>query len=286
MDSYFTGREMTKPYTNGTYMADYTFEELCQMSAELTEEEKKSPFAKYYYQPMAELQPQMEAALEKPLEPGQCYMPQQAAHIMLTDDKRYPKSGYGVLENGVGYASAFVCQDGITDEMIKYYRENFAISEECRNLFYKIWFPGYHLMHLEDGIVENFGWGFLRQEMNWEVFQMKGHLGIDKEDIAKLDPHCIALVGLGGENVNIQNPSDIQYTFMSQYTHETENGRTLWIHYWNGVKLNEDGTMEVCPSENRETMLKYMKMMLQHAVYEQCNELKLMKGFWEETHQK
>lgn len=284
MDSYFTGREMTNPYTSGKKMEDYSIEELCRLTPELTEEERKNPFSKYYDEPMAKLQPHMKAAMEKPLASEKCYMPTEAGKIMLLHDQNYPECGYGVLENGVGYASAKVYQDGITDEMIKYYRENFAVSEECRNLFYKTWFPGNHLIHFTDGIVENFGWGFVRQEMNWDIFQMKGHLGVSMEDIPQMDPHCIAMIGLGGMNVNIQNPEDIQHTCMVQYTRETEDGRELWVHYWNGLKLIPDGTIEVCPSVDKETMTKYMKMMMEHAMYEFVNELKHMKEFWEETH--
>lgn len=280
MDSYFTGREMTNPYTSGKKMADYSFEQLCQMSPQLTDKEKENPFSKYYDEPMAPLQEGMQEAVDTQLHSNQCYMPQEAGKIMLKNDNTYPVNGYGVLENGVGYSSARIIQDGLTDEMIKYYRENFAVDPDRRNLFYKTWFPGYHLIHFDDGIVENFGWGFVRQDMNWDIFNMEKHLGVRKQDIPKLDPHCIAMIGLGGRCIDIHNPNDVQYTCMVQYTTETEQGRALWVHYWVGVKLSADGTLEVCPTLDGETMAQHMKMMMQHSMYEFCNELKYIKDFW------
>ena len=160
MDSYFTGRELTRPYTSGLYKKDLSFDEMKNLNSQITEDEKGSLFAKYYYEPMAELQLQMKAAVKAgALKPEQMYMPPQAGPILQSGSKGYPLNGYGVLENGVGYASMVIHQDGITDEMIRNYRDNFAVSldPKIRTLFYKTWFPGKHLIHFEDAIIEDFG---------------------------------------------------------------------------------------------------------------------------------
>lgn len=287
MDSYFTGRELTRPYTSGLYKKDLSFDEMKNLNSQITEDEKGSLFAKYYYEPMAELQLQMKAAVKAgALKPEQMYMPPQAGPILQSGSKEYPLNGYGVLENGVGYASMVIHQDGITDEMIRNYRDNFAVSldPKIRTLFYKTWFPGKHLIHFEDAIIEDFGWGFVLQDMDWDVYQMEKHLGLKMEEIPKNDPHCIAITGLGGECISLENPLDRTYTCMVQYIRETENGRDLCIHYWNGVKLSQDGSIEVCPNVAKAEMEKRMCNMMQHAMYETCNELKHIKEFWEETH--
>jgi hypothetical protein len=287
MDSYFTNHEMTKPFTSGLCMKDMSREQMLALSAEITEAEKKNPFAKYYYEPLAPLQPQMEAAIENgPLSPEEMYMPQQAGRIMLTGSKDYPTSGWGVLDNGVGYSSMVVHQDGLSDEKIVNYREHFAVTDdpEQRTLFYKTWFPGKHLIHFNDGIIEDFGWGFTLQTMDWDIFNMEKHLGVKMEEIPKLDPHCIALIGLGGPCVAIENPDDRSDTCMVQYTRETEKGRDLCIHYWNGVKLSPDGKIEVNPNVDPETMSERMKGMMLHAMTESCNELHHINEYWQETH--
>ena len=283
MDSYFSGREMTRPLTCGKNMADFTWEELRAMPVTLTEEERKSPFARYYDEPLAPLQDGMAEACKAPLHPSQCYMPREAVAIMFSEDPRYPVNGYGVLDNGVGYCTTRIHQDGITDEMIKNYRENFAHDMSCRNLFYKTWYPGFHLIHFDDGIVENFGWGLVRQTMDWELLNMEAHLGIRREDIPRVNPACLGLLCPCGPAVNLENPEDVQYTVMVQYIREVENGRTLWIHYWNGIRLYPDGRLDICPSVDRKTMESEMKHMMMHAMVESCNEIKHIKEFWQET---
>lgn len=286
MNQYFTKREMTRPLTAGKSMFDFTFDEIRNFPVDLTEAEKTSDFAKYFYEPMAELQPQMKAAVQAdPLQMDQMYMPQEAGPILLNGSKAYPLNGYGVLENGVGYSSMLVHQDGITDAMIAHYREHFAATDdpEVRTLFYKTWFPWKHLIHFDDGIVEDFGWGFCCQVMDWDIFNIEKHFGIRMEDIPRIDSSCIAVVGLAGECINVDDPEDRSFTCMIQYTRDTENGRDLCIHYWNGIQLNKDGNMDIHPNVGRAEMTKRMKGMMEHAMYECCNECKHIKEFWDET---
>lgn len=285
MDSYFSGREMTRPYTSGLYKKDLSFDDLRNMTPYLTVREMDSPFAKYFYEGMAPLQEEMKEGLNRELSENEMYMPKDAGIILLNGSKGYPLNGYGVMENGVGYATTLTHQVGISDEMIKAYRDEFATYKEpdMRFLFYKTWYPGKHLIHMEDAIVENFGWGFCRQDMNWELLRMKEHLGVSHEEIQKNYPDTIALVGLGGELVNIMNPEDKGYTFMVQYTKQTPEGRDLVVHYWSGIHIFDDGTYEVCPNVGRAEMVKRMKGMMEHSMYENCNEIKHIREFWNET---
>ncbi len=285
MDSYFSEREITHPYTSGLFQKDLTLKEMTELSADLTEEEKKSPFARYFYEPMAELQPQMKEAAERgPLKENEMYMPDQAGPILLNGSTEYPMNGYGVMENGVGYAAILAHQYGITDEMIAAYRDHFAVTEDMkqRTLFYKTWYPGKHLIHFEDAIIEDFGWGFCLQNMDWSIFNMEKHFGVKREDLLKIDPNCIAVMGLGGECFAINNPEDRTDTLMLQYITETEKGRELSIHYFYGVKVTPDGKMEICPNVGKEELTGRMKGMMLHAMYECCNEIKHIKEFWSE----
>jgi hypothetical protein len=131
--------------------------------------------------------------------------------------------------------------------------------------------------------VEDFGWGPILQEMNWELLDMKKHLGVTREEILRMDPHCLAIMGLGGTATNVNHPEDVQHTFMVQYHRETEKGRELWIHYWVGVTVNADGTMDICPSVDHNTMEMQMKCMMRHAMAESCNEVELIRQFWKES---
>ncbi len=282
---FILGREMTHPFTSGMHMADLSDAQLCAMTAQLTPEEARSPFADHYFESMAPLQPEHTAALEQgPLLPELCYMPEQAGAVLLDGPDEYPENGYGVLENGVGYGAILIRQAGITDEMIRKYRDEFAqdpyTREHARNLFYKVWFPGAHLIHFEDGVVEDFGWGMMRLEMGWDNFCLR-HLGVSAQEIPARDPDCICLLGLGGEGWEIARPEDTRHSLcMVQHTRATSWGRELRVRYWNGVRLNPDGTVDVVPGQDRAQTLKEMRLVVAHCMQEYCNELRLMKAFW------
>ena len=280
-DMFFGGREMTHPYTSGEFMNAYTLEQLREMSAEITEEEKKDPFYKYYSETMAEIEPEHKKAIAAGALPeALCYMPDQAGKILLCGSDTYPENGYGVLPCGVGFASVLIHQTGITDDMIRKYREEFAHTQN-RLLFYKLWYPHMHLIHFEDGIVENWGWGMCRQDMNMEDFCFS-HLGITRDEILQKDPDCIGFLGIGGRCVELQKPTRKDWPmWMIQHTRLTPEGRELRIRYWNGLDLHRDGSVTLEPNPDRQQTLNEMKLMMSHCMHEYCNELKLMKMFWE-----
>lgn len=280
-EMFFAGHEMTHPYTSGKYMKDYTLDQLREMSPEITPEEMADEFYKYYSEEMADIEPQHKAAIEHgPLSPELCYMPKEAGNLLLCGSDVFPENGYGVLPNGVGFASILIHQTGITEDMIRYYRENFAHTKN-RLLFYKLWYPHMHLIHFEDGIVENWGWGMCRQDMNMEDFCFS-HLGISRDDILEKDPDCIGLLGAGGRCVELARPDRKDWPmWMIQHTRLMPWGRELRVRYWNGLDFKKDGSFVLEANSDREQTLKEMKMMMTHCMYEYCNEQKLMKTFWE-----
>lgn len=285
MDFFTTGREMTHPYTCGKNMSEVDPNMWKQLSADtLTQEEQKSPFARHFYQPMAPIEEAHCVAIAHgPLHAAQCFMPENAGAILLQADENYPCNGYGVLQNGVGFARITIHQNGIHDEMIRKYREEFAHDETCRNLFYKIWFPKMHLIHFEDGIIENFGWGMVRQEMNWNLFRF-AHIGIQEEEILHMDPHCICLLGVGGQAEDLSDPERPKWpTLMVSITREVPDGRVLQVIYWSGLKLHTDGTVTIVPNPDSKKTEREMGMMMEHCMREYCNELKLMQDFWRES---
>lgn len=281
-EMFFGSREMTHPYTSGEMMESYSLDQLRAMPAEITDEEKKDPFYKYYSETMADIEPEHKKAIAAGALPGNlCYMPDKAGNILLCGSDVYPENGYGILPNGVGFASVLIHQTGITDDMIRKYRDEFAHTKN-RLLFYKLWYPHMHLIHFEDGIVENWGWGMCRQDMNMEDFCFS-HLGITRDEILQKDPDCIGLLGIGGRCVELQKPKRGNWPmWMVQHTRITREGRELRIRYWNGLDLHRDGSVTLEPNPDRQQTLNEMKMMMSHCMHEYCNELKLIKIFWED----
>lgn len=274
------GREMTSPKNSGKAFGEVSIEELRKMSVELTEEEKNSPFAKYYYEPMAELTAEQKTALKQPMPPEECYMPDKAGERMLnTRHERY-ENGYGILPNGVGFVAVKIDQVGRTDEKVKYYRENFAPEG---NLFYKVWFPGMHLMHYTDGAVEDFGWGMQSMRFTVEDFDLS-IVGIDTDEVCSKDPDCISIFGAGAVCVDVEDPENKEYTSMLCYTRDTEWGRELRVRYWLGLRTHGDGSIELKVDSDREKTLEHSRMLMEHCQKEYMNETRLMNAFWEETY--
>ena len=275
---FMTGREMTTPRNSGLYFGQLTAAELQKLSPALTAEEEASPFAAYYHAPMGPLQPEHLAAIQgPPMDPNDCYMPSgMAAHMnKIGPDK--VENGYGVMENGVGFAAVRILQEGVTDEMIRHYRENFA---PVKDLFYKTWFPGAHIIHFVDGAVEDLGWGMLNMHMYFRADLSA--LGFDESRILENDPDCIAALTSGAISTPVADPdSGAEIMCMAMYTRQTPTGRELRIRYWLGAGFDEDGKLLVYTKPDKITPLEKAKRNMEHCMREYCNEKYLIKAFWE-----
>ena len=280
-DFYMTGHEMTTPYDSGLSKKQMSLEEMRQLTASLTVSEEQSTWAPFYYEPKAPLEDDhLRAIAAGPLDPDHCFMPDEVIRRLISKDPEYNHNGYGVMENGVGYASVLVHQDGVNDAMVKYYRENFAVDPAHRNVMYKIWCPDHHYIHFTDGIIEDFGWGPILQDMDMESFRLS-HVRLTADEIAEKDPSCYCLLCAGGTAVDLHHPERKPWPmYMIQYRRQTETGRTLHIIYYNGLKFNNDGTLSIMADSDRKRTELEVKCMMIHGMTEYLNELRLMKDFW------
>lgn len=282
-NQYKKNRELTFPYTSGLMRSDMTLEEMRYLVAELTEEEKNSPYAELFYERFPDKTEEQEAAYKKPLSEDQMYMPCECGKIMIEHPDDYPSLGYGCMENGVGYAAIRIDQIGVTDQMIKEYREQFSIDPVHKDIFYKNWCPGRHVRHFEDGVIEDFGYGMMVMEMNWDIYTLS-HAGISKEYIDEKDPNAIAFMLCGGSGFMLWAPEKTQHSVMVSYTTEVENGRKLYIHFWIGIKPGPDGTVSLCPAGDKKEVEGLMRHQYNHCVTEYSRQLKQMKEFWNQNH--
>ncbi len=278
MNPFGVGREMTKPHTSGKFFGSLSFEEIRKLTTDLTPNEEASEFSKYYYEPMGEIQPEHQAAIDgAPMDPADCYMPcDVAAHINNTGHDKI-ENGYGVMENGVGFAAIKINQDDITDEMIAYYRENFA---QVDDLFYKTWFPKAHLLHYVDGAIEDFGWAMLNMNMTFTADLSTLGFG-SEEEILKNDPKCIGSMVASGLSTPVEDPeSGEEIMSMFSYTRDTGNGRELRVRYWVGLAFDSEGKQMIRIKEDKTPVLEKAKMMMEHCMREYSNEKRLIKAFW------
>ncbi len=272
------GREMVSPHNSGKMFGEIPVEELLKLTTALTEREKAHPHAKYYYEPMGAIQPEHEAALRSgPMAPEDCYMPEEVARHVNNTGHDKVENGYGVMKNGVGFAAIKIDQVGITDEMIRYFRENFAHYDD---LYYKVWFPGAHLLHYVNGAVEDFGWDMLNMHMTFTADLST--LGFQDDKILENDPKCINSMVASGLSVPLYHPEKgEQIASMFSYTRDLgDNHRELRVRYWVGLAFDDFGQPFVRGIEDRELTMKKAKLMMEHCMREYSNQNRLIKEFW------
>lgn len=280
---YEKDREFTSPFDCGFSKNEMSLNEMRALTAGLTEEEKSSPYAAIFYERPDEKTAEQKAAYAAPLEEARMYMPAESGRIMIEQIEGYPDMGYGVMENGVGYAAIRVDQTDVNDDMIREYREYYAHDEKNRDIFYKTWYPGMHVRHFDDAVIENFGYGAMLLDMDRELYGLK-HAGITKEYIDEKDPGALNFLLIGGGGFMLWAPQIQQQSLMIQYTREHEKGRTLQIRFWIGIKPGEDGACIPVPAGTKEEIEIKMRCQFNHCVTEYARELKHMKEFWNKNH--
>jgi hypothetical protein len=276
---WFTDKPMATPYSSGLYSKDFTLAEMRKMSAEITDEERLDPFFKYYSEELAPLQPEHIETIKAGASPSSCgFMPSETGHVILDNAAGHPENCFCVLDNGVGFASMLIKFEDCTDEMFAKYRDEFCHTKN-RRLQYKIWYPHMHMIHFEDAIIENWGWGFCLQEMRPELYSFET-LGVDPALIPEKITGCIGFLATGGNCIELDDPSETKWPMtMIQITRETPAGRELRVLYWNGCGCDDNGNPIVKAKPDRAQTEEHMKMMYHHCVQEYMNQIRLMKQF-------
>lgn len=275
------GYPMAKPHTRNVRFGALDYETIRTLSPELTEREAASPFARYFYEPMGKLESEHIAALAAaPIASGDCYMPSEAAAHLNNPYDDIVENAYGVMDNGVGFAAIRIHQDGINDDMIRYFNDHFARFD---NIYYKIWFPHAHLLHYEDGAVENFGWDMLNMHMTFTADLSS--LGFDESRIRENDPNCIRVQVFGGTFISTTNPmKGEEVSSMVQYHRKTPTGREIRVRYWIGLNFDDRGQPYVKLMHDDTSTLQRAKLMMEHCMREYRNQARLVRAFWEDTH--
>ncbi|MGI6333171.1 MAG: DAPG hydrolase family protein [Saccharofermentanales bacterium] len=276
MVMFTQGRAMVSPRNCGLRHGEIPQEELLALTPQLTEVEKASCFAKYYYQPMAPLQPEHYIAIDGgPMDPADGFLPDQVGRQMLNTGHCQVENGYCALPNGVGYSAIKVDQIGRTEAQINKYNRDFAPEE---NLFYKIWCPGDHILHFTDGMIEDLGWGVLNMK------QVSGclprTLGINPDEVLQKDPQCIHIVATSILVKLLTEPeAEPEYLSMMLYTRETPEGREMRARFWIGLLFTPEGFTVKIP-KGPVTVTEMSKKIMIHCMREYTNENRLIDAFW------
>jgi hypothetical protein len=230
----------------------------------LSQEEQRSPYAKYYRTPLAPQNTQQIDLLKKgPLDPRKALPPEDFKDL-LKPEYTETETGYCILENGAGYVAINNNFPGCTLKMIQWWyawhslegiryklwnpfsHKTIAISDEHRN---KIINPDILLEEKSQGVihfeVENTGAGFQDVVIH---FLTHKELGITEKEAYTSNATIIGGYGII-ENREIlpgrhqgKMPAIMIYNF-----HETEYGVESRTRLWLGYRINKGKPMQVLP---------------------------------------
>ena len=277
--AFNAGRIIMIPRNSGTSIDDYTFEDVRKFSKNLSQQEAKDSHAKYYMQKI-EISKELQEAIDAPpMDPTKAFMPHEFGKYMNNSGYCEVETGYCILPNGVAYASALLRQEGITDDMIKFFNENFCKTDD---LFYKTWFPGAHTKLYRDGCVEDFGWGDLN--MRWGSDVPWENCGMSSETIQKNDPACFCakLVNSTARRILENGFGKLEYNMLAKYHRDTEYGREMRIRLWYGINF-ENGEYKYSVPEGGYSV-NVARCCMSHVIHETSNDTRLIKNFWNEYH--
>lgn len=269
---------------------ELSFEEIKQLTTDLTPEEKASEYADLYYQkdPLTEEQKAIIDGL--PMDVQYAFAPEDYAKHMNVTGACEVENGYCVLPDGVTYSAARILQPGRTNEKMDAYNKEFALEGA---LAYKIWCPGYHYYSYADGCIEDFGYGRLNMKNISDIEGYAGCVdvslfGIDLDKVAENDPQCVWISGNYWKNYPVledrisEEPIEV---IIINYLREVPEGRELRIRLYSGVgiqngKIVRSKLPDLLPPE------EYARMHMKHLMLEYGNEARLVNQFWERKHNK
>lgn len=249
--------------------------EIRTMTTGLTKEEAASEYAKYYWQgPAAPSMENIEASERgNQLPASDVFLPEDFAREMASGRADRIRSGYRVCEDGTAFAVARIRGEGITDEMVQYFCENFDPEGD---LYYKIWCPGVHMRHYNDGAIEDVGGGM--EAIRFLAFFGPKELGFTEDG----DPKCITVSGGNGVSWPLHAiGKDPRKVFSIRYTREIDGGRESIMFYWHGLHFIDGKGVRVIP-EDETISENAVRSQISHCSYEQATEFQVIRAFWQD----
>ncbi len=276
---FSVGRPAFCPRSSGKNIGDFTIDEAERSMAGLTAEEKADVHSKYFYEQFEIPDYLMKTMSDGPMDPAKAFMPHEYGERMNNTGHCEVETGYCILPNGVSYSAALIRQEGLTDEMVDFFNNNFAMTD---NLFYKCWCPGYHFRHYNNGCLEDFGFG-LRSMTFGEPVKLED-MGLDENEILKNDPNCLLTGGNNTQGYNIYGlkAGITDKDMIAKYHRTTDYGRELRVRIWYGLNL-KNGEYEYALPEGGQP-LEVARCVMRHIILEETTGVRLMKKFWKDNH--
>lgn len=258
-------------------------QELLGLTTELTPEERRSPYARYYDLGPAPLDPRQAEALQpgRPMDLELTFRPEDMARNLLAPGIDPWLCGYRVLPDGIGFGAAWADLSAVTQEMEDWFDAHWDPEGD---LFYKVWYPGAHVRHYADGAIESVG----REP---EILRLGRAPALPllgfPEDVRAADPDFLLM---RGGCVQVMKLSDragreaLDVTLLHFYRRSGQ-GKHICTRFWMGLRLDlETGrpvrTLPWYASVQEEAA----RLLAVHCATEYATNARNMALFWAESH--
>lgn len=259
------------------------------MLKELTPDEKKKPYSKYYYMPMAKVSDELVAQMDNSPIPPDKALPVQRADELFEPGYMEVETGYCKMNDGTGYVAALIQMPGVTAEMIEWWFAWFALED----LRYKIWDPSHHYgAKLEkESYARRLDYSLGDLKRRWQTaFVANEDIGAGAADlrISFLTPeefgHDMSKfvapnATLNNINIEINQPRKGLATVSHVYR-KTEKGLELRARFWLG--WNSIGGEKVLVNDN--VPLPLIKGLAYHCLEEYTNLAAILPSVYAENH--
>lgn len=253
------------------------YRELYRLTSDLTKEEKKSPYAKYFaLGPACPTEENLRATeLGAALAPSAGFLMEDYVKHMDVPGCCSLKTGYCTLPNGVGFVATTVTAPGIGPEVMAHFIEHFNPPED---LYYKVWYPGAHFRHYEAAAVEDVGHGM-------EYLQFVE--GLDAEKIGMSlpghgDDCCIGITGANILTRPLHAP-ETEPIYMAElcYYRQMEDCYETRVNFWIGMHY-KDGASRLHLPGGKPVSELFSSALARHSIWETTTFMRNVLEFWKD----
>ena len=277
-------RQLFHIKTSGMFLKDVEDwdKEIRSLTTEPTPEERKSEYMKYYLR--AKTMPTMENIIacerDNAIPVEDAFMPQDFVKVMDSPRIDTLRSGYCVLDNGVGFSCGRVVMNNVSEEKFRFFNENFNPEND---LFYKIWCPGAHMKHYEDGVIEDVGAGMemINFLSAYSIQELSGDPGYQVKD-----PLFVSFYGGGGISWPLHaRPEFGEYAMQCFWYRDLPDGSgvEVFVVFWLGMRWL-DGKPTITLKEGERMTIDRARHQLTHSILELSQEASLVNMFWNDRH--
>jgi len=253
-------------------MSAYEFKNI----PELTEEEKQSPYAQFYYEPILPPPPEILEAIQpgKPMDPSLALAPQDIGKLFIPGSLK-TDNGYCLLPDGTGFSIIHTQSPESTPEMEKWWWP-WMTSSDYDYLNYKIWMPSLHFSHAIP-IYEDLGWGPLKLH----PVKLAKAEDLDLPGLPRdLNPDYFTLVGAA---IRAESDTGDEQPYNGTLVHYMtfgEKGLDVITCVWSGVHIL-DGKPVRMIEEDEKVNPEHVRLFATHNAWEFTRKHQLLPKLYE-----